>query len=207
MEDDKSKDIEARYFNQMDRQLIALGHFVQCFEIMVDLIRTGCLRLTANPDERHTRMMKIVFNYQNLTLFPLFEIFRSLTAEWLQDDRCEIKDEDKNIIRAVLAQLSDEIRSISETRNNIVHGTWRTLPMSDYHHTTVEKVKASKSGMSVFAPVASSDELVQHCEECDRLFYVIDALSYSTVAPHWVKASDHFKQSIVLGKKKWVFSK
>jgi hypothetical protein len=94
MADDLQENINA--------QLMALGRFIEAFELMVDEVSDYCVMLIcrslASTTENHP-LVEIAFHHQVMTAKPLYDIMRAIIAEIISvpsnfhlDERGQIKD-------------------------------------------------------------------------------------------------------------------
>ncbi len=186
-----------------------LGRFVQHFELMIEAIRSSCLLIcSANPNQQ--RIMHIVFGYQNMTARPLFDIFRAIVAETMQNPDTESKAADKalfakdrTVARSVFKQMSEDMRRVTDARNDIVHGTWRigwgNTGDEDFSNISMHKAKATASGLAFVQPIRSVNELKVQIAECDRLSAIIHTIAACLMFPK-LSVSRNFKYE----NKKWV---
>jgi hypothetical protein len=141
---------------------------------------------TSDEDAEQNVLMAIVFNYHNLTLFPLFDIFRAMTIELMNGKTKKCSEDEKSFTVRLLKELDHDIRTMNDLRNAIIHGTWHigTIDDDDMIKFNIDpkeirmrKLKATKQGLSSTQPVKSVDDLKRHIAECERLKKYIGAIS------------------------------
>ena len=72
------------YEKNTKEQHEALGRFVEAFEAMVNEVRESTIALIER-DGKHCRLIEIVLHHQVLTAKPLYEIFRAVVVEVVDD--------------------------------------------------------------------------------------------------------------------------
>jgi hypothetical protein len=185
-EDDKKPEIDPSiplptHHQTLEEQaawFMHLGMFVQAFEDVVQATRVSCLYLTtAEQQVGHFNLMDIVFNHQNLTLLPLFELLRSIIAESLRQNPDLMPEEEKKLLAQIMKDVSEDIRGLNTNRNNILHAHWGIgVPHSAQDPNTriiMLKKQPGKKGLSFLYPVKTLSDFAVHIGRCKRLEVVI----------------------------------
>jgi hypothetical protein len=173
----------------------ALGRFVESFELMIYQARQSCLELfrgATAPRETsaliYDNLLHIVFNHQSMTAKPILEIMRFMTAEILKHrdyrDQNNITDEEHSTFLGVLKQVHAECMDLSNTRNNLLHGTWFIDYLSGYDPTPtvgnffVFKGNPNKDGWATLEGLPrDATALNDLSERCDTMRIWINALA------------------------------
>lgn len=138
------------YDKNTKAQYEALGRFVEAFENLVDTFRYSCLKILGR-DEDHETLVNILLHHSALTAKPLFEIMRALIIDFLRQrpDSTSIKERDS--VAGVLNAIATECQFLWETRNSLLHGTWKVgyLSWDDPSATkfVLDKYRATKTGL------------------------------------------------------------
>jgi hypothetical protein len=139
---------EESYKKNTKEQYEALGAFVEAFERLVHEVRESSIALIER-DGRHTRLVEVVLHHQVLTAKPLFDIFRALIMEIIDDaikadkEKAEgLQDLDpplatdvlgeplhftiaeRDTFFGVMAAISTEYERLNNRRNELLHATW-----------------------------------------------------------------------------------
>ena len=136
------------YEENTKEQYEALGRFVEAFEAMVNEVRESTIALIER-DGKHRRQIEIVLHHQVLTAKPLYEIFRAVVVEVVDDaislkkakagrvfDRdpplvvdlmekaLQFASADRDVFLGVMSTIADEYNTLVNKRNNLLHATW-----------------------------------------------------------------------------------
>ena len=165
------------YQKNTKEQYEMLGRFVEAFEMMVHEVREANIEL-AGRDGRNRRLLEVVFHHQALSAKPLFDIFRGIVAEILEDSIQEQKDKengisdpdpplmvngkgnvipfttkDQDTFFGVLKHLQKTYDELSNQRNHLLHGTWFIgYPSNEDPFSEeffVRRFKTTKQGLTV----------------------------------------------------------
>ena len=138
------------YETNTKAQYEALGRFVEEFELMVAEVREAIATLLQR-DNSHRKLVYTIIHHGALTAKPLFEIFRAIVVEIIDDaidyqkqyaltpptllstpplrtdvvgSPLNISAQDKNTFLGVLATISSEYNDLISMRNSLLHATW-----------------------------------------------------------------------------------
>jgi hypothetical protein len=164
------------YQKNTKEQYEMLGRFVEAFELMVHEVREASIEL-AGRDGRNRTLLEVAFHHQVLSAKPLFDIFRALIIEILNDVLQEQKDKaegmhetdpplivdrnggpfpltikDRDTFFGVLGFIQGNYDSLVNKRNDLLHGTWFIgyISVDDPHSEDfhIRKLRATKQGLS-----------------------------------------------------------
>jgi hypothetical protein len=162
-----------KYQKNTKEQYEALGRFVEAFELMVDEVRTTCIKLMGpTPNIFDSTLPEIAFHHQVMTAKPLFEIMRAMIAQLIKDPDA-VEDEERPIFSGVLAQISKGYTDLTNMRNNLLHGTWFvgyvTDTGDDAEEFHVRKNVATKDGLAALDLPKTATELLDEAQKCEQL--------------------------------------
>jgi hypothetical protein len=188
-------DIDDEYQKNTKEQYESLGRFVEAFEAMVNEVRESIITLLER-DYRRRRLIEIVLHNQVFSAKPLYEVFRAVVIE-IVDDAIKIqkvrkegkggsidrplfvdalgeplafKPEDRDVFLGVMSTIAKEYGSLFETRNGLLHGTWFIgYPSEDPSSSEflVLKYKTNKEGLSPVALPKNAEELRELTKRCE----------------------------------------
>jgi hypothetical protein len=119
----------AAYRKNTKAQYEALGRFVEAFELMVHEARVDCINmLSYDLPAGKPKLIAIPFYHQVFSAGPLFDVFRAVLREIIDDPQYQTKhDLTKSHVEqfsGVLKAIATEYETLSNKRNNLLHGTW-----------------------------------------------------------------------------------
>jgi hypothetical protein len=190
-----------------------LGMYVQAFENLVQAVRTGCIEVAApgtweKPRGFQINLMYIVFNYQTMTLVPLFHLLRAMIAELFKDEELKIDEEDKTLLKKMFEDLSRDINAVNTTRNNTLHATWGIGAPHHAHDAStriiMSKMRHSSDGLAFDHAVKSIDDFVRRIKNLQRIestfYYIMACIKH----PEKFKPRNVFKEA---AKGEWIVSR
>jgi hypothetical protein len=178
-------------------QYESLGRFVEAFERMVHEIRESIIALIAR-DTKHGRLVEVALHHSALTAKPLFDIFRALIIEIVEDaitaDKkrkdgtyddayaplvTDINDDplhftiaERGAFLGTMAELAAEFEHLSARRNELLHATWFVgyVDASDPNASMfyARKFKTTKTGLSPVDLPKNAGQLKELCERCEE---------------------------------------
>lgn len=166
------------YEKNTKEQYEALGRFVEAFEAMVDEARSSCIQLLAS-DTQHAKWVAVPLYHQSMTAKPLFEIFRCIIMQMMNDVDFRkihnVSDALRDSFYGTLAPLAGEFNRLSEIRNDLLHGTWfigdRYGSNEDATEFEVKRHKINKHGISASKPLPKTatelNDLTNRCKEVE----------------------------------------
>jgi hypothetical protein len=92
------------YKKNTKEQYEALGRFVEAFEAMVNEVRESTIALIER-DRKHGRLIEIALHHHVLTAKPLYEIFRAVVMEIVDDAIALQRDKERELSTLILALL------------------------------------------------------------------------------------------------------
>jgi hypothetical protein len=117
------------YEKNTKEQYEALGRFVEAFEAMVDEVRESTIALMAR-DPKHGRLIKIALHHEAFSAKPLFNVFRAVIVEII-DDAIAIqkakKDGMTDLDPPLLFDILDEPLTFTPEERDCFLGVLRTL--------------------------------------------------------------------------------
>jgi hypothetical protein len=163
--DEKTR--QEKYEVQTEELYAGLGAFVAGFEQVIHTMRTS-LVLALSHNFQSQQLIRPA--YAELTAAPLTSTFQATMARLIEYS--EFEDQEKEMGKKVLASVCNQIRTMTETRNEIVHGTWfigwASETQEDFSVADGFKAKNTKDGATqtnITRTRAEFDSLVDRCHE------------------------------------------
>jgi hypothetical protein len=185
----------AAYKKNTTEQYESLGRFVEAFERMVHEVRESSVALIER-DGKHARLIEVALHHQALTAKPLFDIFRALIIEIIDDAIRTEKDEEAGIIDGdpplladahrkprhftikerdtylgALAALAAEFEDLANRRNELLHATWFVGFVDNDDPNASEfyarKYKTTKAGLTPIDLPKSASQLKDLSTRCE----------------------------------------
>jgi hypothetical protein len=137
-------------------QYEALGRFVEAFELMVHEARVDCINmLSYDLPIGKGKLIAIPFYHQVFSAKPLFDVFRAVLREIIDDPQYQTKHgltkSHVEQFSGVLKAIASEYEQLSNKRNNLLHGTWfvgyRGHDNPDAESFQVRKYTTSANGL------------------------------------------------------------
>lgn len=186
----------ATYKKNTTEQYESLGRFVEAFERIVHEVRESSVALIER-DGRHARLIEVALHHQALTAKPLFDIFRALIIEIIDDAIRTEKDEEAGIIDGdpplladahgkprhftikerdtylgVLAALAAEFEDLANRRNELLHATWFVGFVDNDDPNASEfyarKYKTTKAGLTPIDLPKNASQLKELSTRCEE---------------------------------------
>lgn len=164
-----------------------LGQFVEAFEQMVHEVRSAC-EFLLDPELKRQSAVSAAFHHSVMTAKPLFDIMRAVVAETLKNTKMrakhEIDEAAENIFHGVLQTIGNEYNNLTNTRNNLLHGTWFMgfgsviEPGSDF---LVYKMSVSKTGIAPMELPKNTEELLALAARCRKTGAWIGAITVAFI--------------------------
>ncbi len=161
---------QTAYDKNTREQYETLGRFVEAFEMLVNEVRFVCTAIMG-PNPFSSAIPQIVFHHGAMTAKPLFEIMRAMIGE-LTSNPNYIDENEIPVFDGVLGYLAKEYNSLTNMRNNLLHGTWfvgyRGTGDEDAAEFYVKKHVSTKRGLKALDLPKTASELralTQHCEK------------------------------------------
>jgi hypothetical protein len=183
------------YAENTKEQYEALGRFVEAFEAMINEVRESTAALIER-DGRHRLIVEIVLHHQALTAKPIFEIFRAIVMEIVDETIAAEKRKEKGIIEleppivvdiadnplhftssdreiflAVMNTIAQEYNDLVNTRNNLLHATWFIGFSAQDDPTSSEfyarKYSTTKEGLRQIELPKNAAQLQKLSQRCD----------------------------------------
>lgn len=172
---------DAIYENNVKKQYEALGRFVEAFELLVRELRIGCMQLIVLKEEADDDLLQIVFHHQALTAKPMFEIFRALIVQTVSSHRHR-RHKHLDLYQGLLSHISKRFVDLTNTRNNLLHGTWlmggRSSQDPNAEKFHLSKFTASKQGLKRLEDLPrTATDLSGLTTECTELMAWIENLN------------------------------
>lgn len=141
----------------MAEQFAALGEFVQAFESVVFMCRSG-IRTLSGSAQNHPALAMIL-EHKVMTAQPLLEIWRAC----LDMSLSALGKPEQKTAREVADQIAKDFSDLIRIRNELVHGTWfigfgneHTVDWSEFH---AQKAKVTKTGLKYAELPKTAEEL------------------------------------------------
>jgi hypothetical protein len=187
-------------------QYEALGRFVEAFEAMVAEARESAIALIER-DPHHGRLVAIALHHSSITAKSVYEIFRAVVAEIINDaldikaakrdgrervapplitdvadEPLDLTPEDRDALFGALKAAYIEYDDLQSTRNKLLHATW-FIGYPDKDDPTCEKFQVRKYAATAtgLAPIAT---LPRDKYELDHLTKRCDAVQSWIAAVH-----------------------
>jgi hypothetical protein len=183
------------YEENTKEQYEALGRFVEAFEAMVNEVRESTIALIER-DGKHRRLIEIVLHHQVLTAKPLYEIFRAVVVEVVDDaislkkakagrvfDRdpplvvdlmekaLQFASADRDVFLRVMSTIADEYNTLVNKRNNLLHATWfigfQGSGDPSCSEFYVRKYATTKQGLTTVELPKNAPELRELSKRCE----------------------------------------
>jgi DNA-binding ferritin-like protein len=158
---------QAKYEAQTEELYAGLGAFVAAFEQVIHTMRQA-LVMALSHDGQSQQLIRPA--YAELTASPLTSTFQATVARMIEFS--ELTDSEKEAGRKILTNVCNQIRTMTEARNEIVHGTWfigwASESQEDFSLATGFKEKITKQGAAqtdIGRTRADFDHLVDRCQE------------------------------------------
>jgi hypothetical protein len=168
---DPAVDRQAKYETQTAQLYAGLGEFVAQFEQLIFAMRY--ILPMAFGGGRETNGL-IAPAYAELTADPLRRVFGSTMA--IAIDQSALSAEEKAVGHTVLRSITKRIQTLTEKRNEIVHGTWfigwASAEQSDFSTASGFKPKNTKEGVAhtnISRTREGFDDLIMDCLEASCL--------------------------------------
>lgn len=157
-----------------NEQFELLGRFVQEFEYVLANLRRLCVFFV----DEHQEFFNILLYSKSMTAQPLLEATIAIVATALEDKRCHLTADNKQIARDVLKQLSTQFGKLMALRNSLVHGSlyigWSDNAEIDFAKLKIYKLAPDKNGLSSQQPLPDTNALrasVRDCIEVTNLIF------------------------------------
>jgi len=158
---------QVKYAAQTEELYAGLGAFVAAFEQVIHTMR-NVLVMVLSHDYQSQQLIRPA--YAELTAAPLTSTFQATLARMIEFS--ELDDSGKENGKRILASVCNQIRAMTETRNEIVHGTWfigwASETQDDFSIASGFKEKNTKEGAAhtdIGRTRADFDSLVDRCHE------------------------------------------
>jgi hypothetical protein len=117
---------------------------------MVDETRRVSVKIIKR-DDNHEKLVEVMFHADSMTAKPLFDIMRALIFEWVKQPFLKVKQSDRDILSGVLKEITTNYSELVNTRNMLLHGTWRigsySLDDPKFETFGLTKYKLTKAGL------------------------------------------------------------
>jgi hypothetical protein len=172
MAQDDKETREQRRRRQVEEIHAALGRYVEAFELVVHWIRGGCVILISQKPQQQ-RLMNVVFNHRSMTAEPLFQIYRALVGEIVNDQDTKFGNEERKAILGVLQQIGREFQSAVQKRNDFLHGTWfigwGNEKSEDWSSIGFMRLKSTNDGLASIQGPKSAKDIDILTKDCKQL--------------------------------------
>jgi len=215
------------YKKNVAEQYEAIGRFVEAFERMVHELRETSVTFIER-DGRHTRLVEVALHHQVLTAKPLFEIFRAITIEIIDDaiktdeakskgihdvdpplvtdeggDPLHFTTEERNAFLGVMTALAAEFEFLLRRRNELLHATWFVGYVDNTDPNAAEfyaqKFRTTKTGLSAADMPKNAGQIKELTERCAEVLNWIAWLHSCVRGPE--KILERFKSQ---GRQWWL---
>jgi len=198
---------EDKWQRQTKAQYEALGRFVAAFESLVDKIRSAITYAVGVGGHLASRI-SIITHHDVMSAKPLFDVLRATVMHRLRTDAPALPEEEKKIIAELLKDFASRYKTLTETRNALLHGTWyigwASSEATDFSEVEVRKMKVTADGLKNSSDaelIKGIDDLAKLRMECEALEDIAGVLTSSILPelPSMWPSKVYFKDN-----KKWV---
>jgi hypothetical protein len=163
---------DGAYKKNTSEQYEALGRFVEAFEAIVNELRESCIYLLVSDDPRG-RLADVAFHHPALSAKPLWDIFRALVVEYIDQPEIRITAKDREAFLGVLKVIDTEYQALVNKRNILLHGAWfigyPSFDDPDSKLFSVRKFKPTKTGLTKEETPKDAAELLRLRDRCKKL--------------------------------------
>lgn len=161
------------------RRYLAIGVFVQEYELMVDATRQTTLLCLGLPVHFEPRAL-IVLSHRAMTAMPLFETMRGVIGECMRYET--IPEDRKQSLIQLVGQIHKEYGALAQLRNLLLHGTWR--PGQAHEDLQIHKFRGKlPGGLQTSDVPTKAIDFIAAARRCRRQAKLILHLA-STVLNH-----------------------
>lgn len=160
-----------------DSAYAELGKFVEAFELMVLMLRSGCVLILSSPAPKWQPLIQIPFNHSSMTAKPLADIFTAILGTMMNDQETimsmNIDKKELDTFKGILSQVRADCEKIANKRNNILHGTWFVginPDQEDISKFVVQKLTTTSTGLKLVESTPKNiEDIKEITKECSTL--------------------------------------
>ncbi len=152
--------------DQSNELYAGIGEFIVSFELVIDALRSALIQLWSG----RSGMNQFLFQpaLAELTADPITKVFQASVAVAIR--HTELSAGEKDIGEKIVLSLCKQIRALTESRNEIAHGTWfigwASADATDFSVANGLKPKNTKTGTlyrSIDRKKEDFDALIDQC--------------------------------------------
>jgi hypothetical protein len=183
-------------------QFASIGRFVQEFELLVDALRSFPVLYLSDGIPRRQRLISIILHHQVMTAGPLMAIYRNMIFEMLTQEGAAQSQQEKDATRSVLRHICTRVQKLTETRNELLHGTWfigwARAEETDSSTMSGRRLEGTKQGLEerpLPETVAAMDALTEEARSVKDLVLRLQTCFYPkrrSVRGNFTQDGDHW---------------
>ena len=196
------EDKATRRLRQIQASHAAIGEFVEAFELLIMLLRVGCMGFIPV----HQQLLDVILHHESMSARPLFDIWRALASvtRSLHAAASPSKEDasDKAVMDGVMKYIAKEFESAVSNRNMLLHGTWfigwANATQTDFSNISLDKAKVRATGVHRLETPTTKEEIIAITQQIKTLRPLIAEVSCT------VKRNEKFGDRFVRNGNKWL---